>query len=129
MRKNPFMKLLSIYLMLAMLILTLPTQGWAMFITTGHPMTSRQADLSTIQRMLETNLIRQRLMDYGLSAGDAQTRVKMLSNEQIHQLAMNLNSLQAGADDGLGFVIFLLVAAIITVIVLEATGHRVIITK
>ena len=50
-----------------------------------------------------------------------------LSDEQIHHFASQLNSLQAGADDGLGVLIFLLVVAIVVVLVLQATGHRVII--
>jgi Family of unknown function (DUF6627) len=68
-------------------------------------------------------------MDFGLTADEALARVNRLSDEQIHQLALNLNSVQAGADDGLGFLIFLLVVAIIVVVVLEATGHSVIIRK
>ncbi len=129
MGKNPFMKMLSTYLMLAMFILTLPVQGWAMFIPASQTTTSRKADLDTIQKALESNLIRQRLMDFGLTADDALARINRLSGEQIHQLAVNLDSLQAGADDGLGLVIFLLLVVIITVVVLETTGHRVIITK
>lgn len=129
MRKNTFMKLLSAYLMLAMFTLTLPVQGWAMFIPANQMTTSRKADLDTIQKALESNLIRQRLMDFGLTADNAQARINRLSDAQTHQLAANLDSLQAGADDGLGIVIFLLLVAIITIVVLETTGHRVIITK
>ncbi len=129
MKISPFMKLLSIYLVVAMLLLTLPVQGWAMFIPAAQTTTARLADLESIQKTLESQLIKQRLMDFGLTADEALARVKRLSDEQIHQLALNLNSVQAGADDGLGFLIFLLVVAIIVVVVLEATGHSVIVRK
>ena len=129
MQISPFMKLLSIYLVVSMLLLTLPVQGWAMFIPAAQATTTRQADLESIQRMLESQLIKQRLMDFGLTADDALARVNRLSDEQIHQLALNLNSVQAGADNGPGFLIFLLLVAIIVVVVQEATGHSVIIRK
>jgi hypothetical protein len=49
----------------------------------------------------------------------------MLSDEQTHTLAANLDSLQAGAD-GVGALVFVLVVAIVVVVILEATGHHVI---
>jgi Flp pilus assembly protein TadB len=126
---NPFLKLLSLYLVFAMFLLALPVQGWAMFIPAGQTASVRQADMDIIQKTLESNLVKQRLMDFGLSSDDAMVRLSRLSNEQIHQLATNLDSLQAGADDGLGVLIFLVLVAIIVVVIIEATGHTVIIRK
>ena len=68
-------------------------------------------------------------MDFGLTADEALARVNRRSNEQIRQLALILDSVQAGADDGLGSLVFLLLMAVIVVVVLEATGHSVIIRK
>jgi hypothetical protein len=128
MQINPFTKVLSIYLMVAMFLLTLPVQGWAMFIPAAQTTTTRQVDIDSIQKTLESRLIQQRLMDFGLTADEALARVNTLSDEQVHQLALNLNSLQAGADGGdLGLLIFLLVVVIVVVVVLEATNHTVII--
>ncbi len=124
---NSFLKLLSLYLVFAMILISLPAQGWAMFIPAGQSSTARQAEMTSIQKSLESTMIKQRLMDFGLSPQEAMARINTLSDEQIHQFASQLDSLQAGADDGLGLLIFLLVAAIVTVVVLEATGHRVIV--
>jgi hypothetical protein len=66
-------------------------------------------------------------MEYGLSPEEAMARINTLSDQQVHDFASRLDSLQAGADDGLGAVIFLLLVAIIVVVVLEVTGHRVIV--
>jgi hypothetical protein len=52
----------------------------------------------------------------------------MLSNEQIHDVAARMDSVQAGGDV-VGEVIFLLLVAIIVVVVLEATGHHVVIKR
>ncbi len=124
--KSQFMKVLSLYLMLAMFLLTLPVQGWAMFIPAGQAKPVPQADLDIIQKTLESTMVKQRLMDLGLSSEDTMAQISRLSNEQIHQLAVNLDSLQAGAD-GVGVLIFLVLVAIIVVVVLEATGHSVIV--
>jgi hypothetical protein len=125
MQKEPFFKILSLYLVLAICLLTLPAQGWAMFLPSGQTAPDRQADLSSIQKTLESTVVKQRLMDVGLSPEEALTRINSLSDEQTHTLAANLDSLQAGAD-GVGALVFLLVVAIIVVVVLEATGHHVI---
>jgi hypothetical protein len=85
----------------------------------------RQAELSSIQKTLESTAIKQRLMDLGLSTEEALARINMLSDEQTHTLAANLDSLQAGAD-GVGALVFVLVVAIVVVVILEATGHHVI---
>ena len=65
-------------------------------------------------------------MEYGMSSDDAMARIDKLSDEQVHQLATNLDSLQAGGD-GVGALIFLVAVAIVVVIILQATGHRVIV--
>jgi hypothetical protein len=125
MQKRPFTKLLAVYLVFAVFLLTLPAQGWGMLIPANQASTDRQADLNAIQKTLESSVVKQRLMDYGLSPEESAARINRLSDEQTHKLAANLDSLQAGAD-GVDAVIFLLLVAIIVVIVLEVSGHHVI---
>ncbi len=125
-RKN-FFKLLSIYLAFSMMLISFPAQGWAMFIPAGQGAAVRQADLHAVQKALESTVVKQRLMDYGLTPEEAMARINALSDEQVHQFASQLDSLQAGADDGAGVIIFLLLVAIVVIVVLEATGHRVIV--
>jgi hypothetical protein len=125
MQKKPFTKVLSLYLVIAMFLLTLPAQGWAMFIPVNQASPARQADLGAIQKALESTVVKQRLVDFGLSPEEALARINRLSDDQTHKIAANLDSLQAGAD-GVDALVFLLVVAIIVVVVLEATGHHVI---
>jgi hypothetical protein len=127
MLKKTFLKLLSIYLVLAMVLMTLPAQGWAMFIPSQTSGIARQADMASIQKTLESTVVKQRLMDYGLSSEEAMGRINKLSDEQVHQFASRLDSLQAGADDGVDAVVFILVVTIIVVLILELTGHHVIV--
>ena len=127
MLNKSFLKLLSLYLVFAVVLISFPVQGWAMFLPIEHDATARQVDMASIQKSLESTMIKQRLMEFGLSPQEAAARINTLSDKQIHQFASQLDSLQAGADDGLGLLIFLLVVAIVTVIILEATGHRVVV--
>lgn len=125
-QKKTFFKVLSVYLVFAMVLLTLPAQGWAMFISsTGADTVMRKADVAAIQKTLESTVVKQRLMDYGLSSDEAMARVNTLSNEQVHQFAAQLNSLQAGAD-GADAVVFVLLVVILVIVILELTGHHVI---
>ena len=125
-RKTISFKALSVYLAFAMVLLTLPAQGWAMFIPSTGSDIARKADMATIQKTLESAVIKQRLMDYGLSSEEAMAKVNALSDEQVHQFAAQLDSLQAGAD-GLGAVIFVLLVVVLVILILELAGHRIII--
>lgn len=126
-QKKMFFKLLSAYLIVAVAIISLPAQGWAMFIPAGQAGNTRQDDIRAIQKTLESTVVKQRLLDFGLSSEEAMARINTLSDDQVHQFASRLDALQAGADDGLGVIIFLLVVAIIVIVVLQATGHRVVV--
>jgi Flp pilus assembly protein TadB len=127
MLKKTFLKLLSIYLVFAIVLITLPAQGWAMFIPSQTASTARQADTAAIQKTLESTVVKQHLMDYGLSSEEAMARINKLSDEQVHQFASKLDSLQAGADDGLDALAFILVVTLLVILILEVTGHHVIV--
>ena len=126
MHRIPFFRSITLYLIVATFIMALPAQGWAMFIPSAGTNPVREADVSKIQRTLESTVIKQRLADFGLNSEEAMTRINTLSDEQIHQFAGNLDSLQAGGD-GFDALIFLLLVAILVVIILQATGHKVIV--
>jgi len=121
-----FFKILSTFLIVAMIFLTLPAQSWAMFLPSTQTASARQADLNTIQKTLESTVIKQRLLDLGLSSGETLDKINMLSDEQIHQVASNLDSRQAGGE-GVGLLIFLLLVAIIVVVILQFLCHLVIV--
>jgi len=94
----------------------------------GSSVTQRQSELEQIQVLLESKLISQRLSDLGLTTDEIKVRLTQLTDDQIHQIAQRLDSLLIGGD-GLGIVIALLVVAILVVIFLQITGHKIIVTK
>lgn len=122
--RHRFSQALALYLAVAVIILSFPTPGWAMLVPAERE-ALRSADLATVQTALESSVVRQRLMDFGLTADEAVARLEKLSDDQIHQLAANLDAVQAGGSV-LGDVLVIALIVLIVVVILEMTGHRVV---
>ncbi|MEK6745020.1 MAG: PA2779 family protein [Nitrospirota bacterium] len=127
MLNKPFIKILSLYLIIAVFALALPAPGWAMLIPAGQAVT-RSTDQTKVQSALESSVIKQRLLDFGLTPEETTARLNRLSDEQVHRLAANMDAVQAGGDV-LGDVIVILLIVIIVIAVLELTGHHVIMRR
>ncbi len=124
MLNHPFVRMLSLYLVVAVFVLSLPAPGFAMLVP-SEAGTVRAADAARVQTALESTAVKQRLMDYGLTPEEASARISKLSDEQLHQFASQIDSVQAGGL--LGDVIFVLLVVAIVLVVLELTGHHVIV--
>src|ERR671923_2306949 len=91
---------------LASICLLLPIVTDAMLIPADpsaaqdQPALQRHEDLQKIQGVLEAKIIRQRLEDLGFSADEISAKVKSLSDEQIHAVATQLDSLTVGGFHG-----------------------------
>jgi len=86
----------------------------------------RARDMALIQKVLETKVIRDRLQKLGFTEDEMEARLAKMSDARIHQFANKLDELRVGGD-GLEFVIAVLIIAILIVILLQMTGHRVIV--
>jgi hypothetical protein len=111
-----------------------PTDSQALFLPTqfAPPQNlpaQRTLEIKKIQNLLENKIVRQRLQDLGLSEGEITTRLAQLSDQEVHALSTHIDSLIPGGDSGLGIVIALLVIAILVVLLLHLTGHRIFVTK
>jgi hypothetical protein len=126
MRNDPFFRLLSLYLIVAVIALSFPSQSWAMLVTVRDDAT-RAGDIAKVQAALESTAVKQRLLDYGLTAEEASQRLALLSDEQIHRFATEIDSVQAGGDGG--DVIFVLLVILIVLVILELTGHHVVMKR
>jgi len=127
MLSRPFFKILSLYLILAVFALTLPAPGWAMLLPAGLDV-ERSTEQAKVQAALESSVIKQRLMDFGLTPEETSARIDKLSDEQLHRLASNLDSVQAGGDV-LSDVIVILLIVVIVIVILELTGHHVVVRR
>jgi hypothetical protein len=121
---HPFFKLLSLYLAAAVLVLSFPAPGWAMIVPADREAV-RANDLATVQAALESSVVRQRLMDYGLTADEAVARINALTDEELHHFAAQIDAVQAGGSI-LGDVLIILLIVLIVILILEVTGHRVV---
>ncbi len=87
----------------------------------------RSADLQKIKSFLERKVVGERLREAGFSPAEIQKRLHDLNDQQIHQLALKIDELKVGGDSGLGIVIALLVIAILVILFLQLTGHRIVV--
>lgn len=128
----PFMKSLSWYLVIALFIISIVPRVDAGLVPSEViklTATDRVEDLQKIQQVLEMKAVSERLMQLGLTSQEVQQRLSSLSDQQIHQIALQLDDLKIGQADALGVIIALLVIVILVIVILKLTGHKVIVTK
>ncbi len=127
----PFMKHISWYLVAAMFIISIAPKvdaGFSPSEILALSQVERTADLQKIQKVLEVKAVSERLKQFGLTQDEIQARLVNLSDQQIHQVALQLDDLKIGRGDALGVIIALLVIAVLVVVLLKLTGHRVIVS-
>lgn len=125
-----FFKVISCYLVVAMFVLGVTPRvfaGLAPSEVINLSPSDRVADLQKIQKTLEMKMINQRLAEFGLTPDEIQTRMSQLSDQQVHQFALQLDQVKVAGDSGLGIIIGLLVIAILVVILIYLLGHRVVV--
>lgn len=91
----------------------------------GSAVSERQAQIETVRKALELEVVSQRLADYGLSAKEISAKLPTLSDEQLHQLAGMSKDLAAG--DGVGLVVGVLLVIILVIVIVMLMGKRVVI--
>ena len=91
-------------------------------------LSTRAVDTEKTRMVLEQKLVRQRLHDLGFSADEISARLSELSDLQIHYFAARLDDLKVGGD-GLGLVIAILVVIALVLLIIQLTGHRVVVER
>jgi hypothetical protein len=118
----PKTSLIAFLIAATTLSMTLPVQGWALLapvqgsVRTMADDAARKQDLATVQKALESKILRQRLQDFGLSPEETNRRITQLSDSQVHQLAMQAQKLNPAGDGGLGLLVALLVIGILVLL-------------
>jgi len=126
----PFFRGISLYLVLAMALLSVVPRVDASMVESGfmNITDQRNNDLQSIQRFLESRIVSERLKALGYDREEIRERLSQLSDEELHQFASSVDQLRT-AGDGLGVVVTLLVIAILVVLLLQLTGHRVVVVE
>lgn len=126
------MKYISWYLVIAMSVIAIVPKvdaGLAPSEMIQLAQVERTADLQKIRQALEMKAVSERLTQLGLTSEEVQQRLGSLSDQQIHQIALQIDDLKIGQSDALGVIIALLVIVILVIVILKLTGHKVLVTK
>lgn len=108
---------LSILLIVTTGVLSLIPPVGASFIQSSASLeaATRHQDLKIISKALETRIVKQRLQDLGYSDQEIQDRLEQLSAREIHNLAVQIDSLTQGGV--LGFIIGVLVIVVLILVI------------
>lgn len=126
----PFIKVVSWYLVFAMFLVGIAPRVEAGFVPSeiiALKEVDRKADAEKVQRFLETKIVRDRLEKLGFTHEEINSRLSQMSDQQLHQVAQQIDELKVGGD--VGFVVGLLVIVILVILILQLTGHRVVVTR
>ena len=121
-------KTIALYLAFVFFLVgSIPRNSWAYFAESQQALSlSREADINKIQRALESKMVSQRLSEIGLSRGEINSKLQQLSDADVHQFASQMDSLMPGGDAGVT-IILLLVIAILVLVIIQMTGHKIVI--
>lgn len=124
-------KIVTVYMIAALLCITMAQSALAGFspsISTSTSQNIRANDLMSIQTELEKDAVAQRLADLGFSSDEVNARLDKLSDEQLHQVAMDLDQLRTGGS-AIGTLVGAALFVFLVIIILDLTGHTSYIVK
>ncbi len=127
----PFFRQISWYLVVAMFIIGIVPRLEGAMVPSSFIASSpleRAADIGRIQSALETKIVKERLEKLGFTTEEIGAKLDRLSDQQIHQLALQIDDLKVGKDAG-GVIVALIIIALIVVAILYFSGRKVIVTK
>ena len=110
---------ITIILIILMSLISLVPHVEAAFIPSGesHTEMMRDHDMQVIKSTLENKLIRQRLQDLGFSDQEIQDRLDQLSDQEVHNLATQIDSVSQGGI--LGVVIAVLIIVVLVLVIMK----------
>jgi len=128
MRRRIFVQVVTWYMVAVMFVFGFVPRVEAGFLAsqTSQGSQNRTEDLGAIQKALEMRMVSETMEKFGMTKAEVKSRLDVMTDAQIHQLATNLDEVRVGGD-GLGVIVVLLVIAILVIVIIELTGHKVIV--
>ncbi len=130
--KSSWAKIVACYLVMAMFALGITPRVYAGFSPSEAVSIlnfDRSSDLDKVRKVLEMKMVRERLKNFGFTPNEIEKKLSQLDDQQIHQLALNLDELKVGGDGWAWVLVILILIAIGVVVYFYVTGHRVVIEK
>ena len=88
---------------------------------------ARSEDLAKVQSFLENKIVVQNLVDYGVSPEEARAKVESMSAQDLHRLASLTDRAAAGADDGIGLLIGLVILILLVIVIIKLMNKEVVV--
>lgn len=85
----------------------------------------RSEEINKIQRALETRVVNEKMQAYGLRPEEIKAKLQGMSDEQIHMLSQASDRLLAGADEGIGIIIGLLIIVVLVLVIMKLMNKSV----
>ena len=92
----------------------------------GLSQADRTSRLRNIQKILETKMICKRLQQLGFSQDDIQRRLSKIDDQQIHQIALQLDDIRVGGS-GFEVLVVLILIGILVGVWFHVSGKRILI--
>lgn len=126
--KVPFMKQVAWCLTVAIFLLGIVPRANAGFAPSTIVLSEseRAQDLETVRQALETKIVRERLLDFGFTEEEVAKKLSLLSDEELHQLAVRADEIRVGGDGAVAVILILVIAFLAYLIY---TDQKVVITK
>jgi len=109
-----------------MLVIGLVPRVEAGFVPTeqSRSFLTRDSDLATVQKALENKIVSERLADFGYSPEEVKAKLSLLSDDEMHKLASDIQDLQTGGD-GIGILIGILVVVLLVILIIKLSDKTV----
>ncbi len=123
--KQAFKIGLTYFTVVVMIVIAITPKANAGFSPSGlhgSIQTDRTSDLRTIQKILESKLIKERLGELGFTPEEIQGKLDRLSDDQIHEAAVKIDESKVGGDAVLGIGVGIL-ALLILVLIISAIAY------
>lgn len=125
-KSNKFYRLLVIWLVVATftpasvisISLNAAVLESEMIRSGSQNLSKREFEELKVRKALENKIVSQKLMQHGLSSKEAQDKIELMTDEEVHQLASLSDRLPAGGDGGVGFVVGILVIAALVLLII-----------
>lgn len=108
----------TILLIVLMSLISMVPHVEATFIPSAESQSGlmRDQDIQIIKKALENKRVKQRFQDLGFSEQEIQERMDQLSDQEVHSLAMEIDSLTQGGIFELAIAVLLIVLLVVVIL-------------
>lgn len=117
-RNSVLAKRTTILLIVLMSLISMVPHVEAAFIPSTESQSGlmRDQDIQIIKKALENKRVKQRFQDLGFSEQEIQERMDQLSDQEVHSLAMEIDSLTQGGIFELAIAVLLIVLLVVVIL-------------